>query len=204
MATLLKIRGLDRGTSQGVGGGASGTKMLTSGFRVKSGVLSPSVTGGTSVKASRVTGTGATNQITWTARTGGATGNGISVVVAAASGAAGTATFAVTFAAGTGLPTITATPGTGTTAAQLAALANADPQVSQYVTAAPTDGTGAGTSLTQTVLALQSGANGTGTSENFYHNVNAYGQGVVVDVDDPQTQRVLQRNKHRYVSLGQP
>lgn len=203
MATLLKIRGLDRAGSQTVGTG-SGQNMLPKGFRVKSGVLSPSVTGGTSVKASVVTGTGATNQITWTARVGGTKGNSISIIVAAASGSAGTATFSVAHAAGTGLPTITATPGTGTTAAQLASLANADYQTAQYVTAAPTDGTGAGTSLTQTVLPLASGANGTGTSEVFYLTTAAAGQGIVVDLDDAATQRILFRVKGRYVSLGQP
>jgi hypothetical protein len=203
MATLVKLRGLDRATTATPNSAASGGEMFRSGFRVKSGVLSPSVTGGTSVKASRVTGTGATNQITWTARTGGVTGNNISITVAAASGTAGTATFAVSHVASTGLPSITATPGTGTTAAQLASLANKDPEVSQYVTAAPTDGTGAGTSLTQTILALQSGANGTGTSEPFYLTANSKST-VVVDLDDAATQRMLYRNKARYVSLGQP
>jgi hypothetical protein len=49
--------------------------------------------------------------------------------------------------------------------------------------------------------ALANGANGTGTSEPFYQNVNSKST-VLVDVDDQKTVRTLKRNANRFVSLG--
>jgi hypothetical protein len=194
MATLLKIRGLNRGSAKG--------DLTSRGFRVRHGVIKNSVTGGTSVKASLAVGT-TTNGIKYTAVPGGASGNNIKIVQSAA----GTAAITVSAEASTGNPVITIVPQTGETLNALAARVNADADASQYISAAggaAGDGTGSGTTpATATSTALASGADGTGTAERFYVNVSSRGT-VVVDVDDTNTQQSLRRSSGRFLPLGQP
>jgi hypothetical protein len=197
MATVVKIRGLDRSNSNAVAGDGSATGGSYRGFKVPS-TLGPTVTGGTSVKASLAVGSG-TNGVTYTSKIGGVKGNDITIVQSAA---AGTFSVAVTYAASTGKPTITVVPKTGETINQLIAQVNADPAAAQFVTASPvSDGLGT-TPATQAGAALANGANGTGTSEPFYQSVNSKST-VLVDLDDQKTVRNLKRNANRWISLGQ-
>lgn len=190
MATVVKIRGLDRADS---GGSATGGSYR--GFKVKS-ALGPNITGGTSVRATLTPATG-TGKVTVTSKIGGAAGNNIQFGLAAASGSA--EVVAVTYGSGTGYPTITVTPRSSGTAAQVVAAVNADPVASQFVTASENT---AGAVGTNAAANLATGANGTGTSEPFYQSVNARTT-VLADVDDQVTVRTLKRNANRWISLGQ-
>jgi len=187
MATVVKIRGLDR--SDNTGGSATGGSYR--GFKVKS-ALGPSVTGGTSVAASKTLGT-----LKFTSKIGGAAGNNIQAALV--TGGTATPAVTVTYASTTGYPTVTSTQTAGVTEAVVVAAINADPIASQFVTASTTSG---GTAFTAGAAgALSSGANGTGTSEPFYQSVNSRST-VLADVDDQVTVRTLKRNANRWISLG--
>ena len=190
MATLVKIRGLDRGDSAV----ASGTAMSAGdrGFRVKSG-YGQQFPGG--VKAT-ATGGLTTSGIVVTAKYGGTWANGHTVNVS--QGGSGTGTVTVSYGAGTGVPTYTVT-GAGTMTALNAVNAlNADPGFSALYTAAPLS-TGAGTTLVSPG-ALASGTN-VGTGQQIYVPVNNK-RTAIVDIDDAETARTLRRNYNRVISLG--
>jgi len=198
MATVVKIRGLDRAD-----GGGSATGGSYRGFKVKS-ALGPSVTGGTSVAATKTIGT-SNAAVTYTAKIGGTRGNNIQVAHVV-SGNNTPLSVVTTYATTTGYPTVTvnaATDGGGlstTTATAAAAAVNADAVAAQFVSAAA-GGTGASVIVAGAAGALSSGANGTGTSEPFYQSVNARTT-VLADVDDQVTVRTLKRNANRWISLG--
>lgn len=192
MATLLKIRGLERGDSAV----ASGTALSGGirGIRLKSGYGLQFPSG---VKAT-ATGGATTSGIVVTAKYGGTWANGHTFTYASG-GAAGSTAIAVTFAAGTGIPTVTFTCGSGVTANTAIAALNADPFVSQLYTATPLS-TGVGTTLVSPG-ALASGTN-VGTGQNVYVSVTNR-RTTVVDIDDAETARTLKRNTNRFLSLGQ-
>jgi hypothetical protein len=202
MATILKLRGLDRGKSVVSDGSATGGSLR--GFKVPS-ALGPSVTGGTSVRATLDIGT-TTAGVKYTSKIGGVKGNSIQVAHLDNAGNNNPLLVTVAYAATTGAPTINvqlATDGAGTpnsTANQVVAAVNASAEASQFVTASALT-TGAGTAVVGAAAALANGANGTGTSEPFYQNVNSKST-VLVDVDDQKTVRTLKRNANRFVSLG--
>jgi len=189
MATLVKIRGLDRGDSA-VG---SGTAMSAGnrGFRLKSGLGKQFPSG---VKAS-LTPTALTQ--TYTARYGGTYGNAIKVQTAN-----GTLAVSVSYTATTGAPTILVTaPATGTLAANQAVVAavNGHAEASQYVVASVAGaGTGAHAVVAATNLA---GGTDVGTGQNIYVPVNNRST-AIVDIDDAETARTLRRNTNRFLSLG--
>lgn len=199
MATVVKIRGLDRAD-----GGGSATGGSYRGFKVKS-ALGPSVTGGTSVRASLTIGT-TTAGVTYTSKIGGAKGNAIQVAHLDNAGNNNPLLVTVAYTASTGAPTINvqlATDGSGapnSTANQVVAAVNAAPEAAQFVTASPLT-TGAGTAVVGAAAALANGADGTGTSEPFYQSVNSRTT-VLADVDDQVTVRTLKRNANRWISLG--
>jgi len=204
MTTLLKLRGLARNANQKVGSGA-GQQMLARGFRIKS-ALSPSVTGGTSARATRTIGT-SNAAVTYTAKVGGARGNDIRVAQVVDAGTVARSVV-VTYDS-SGRPTVTvnlATTGGAVngseTASAIAAAVNADLEASQFVTAAA-GGTGASVAVAGAAGNLSGGSNGTGTAESFYQTVNQRTT-VVVDLDDPLVERQLLRNRGNFVSLGQP
>lgn len=138
MATLVKIRGLDRSAGAVIGTG-SGQDMINRGFRIPSGQGQEYLSG---YKASEIVGTvGAPNAaVKYTAKSGGAWGNNVKVVQNAPSGSS--TVISTAYAATTGYPTVTITPSTTDTAATLVAKVNADPMASQYVVASLV-GTGA-------------------------------------------------------------
>lgn len=192
MATIVKIRGLDRGDSVV----ASGTAMSSGdrGFRVKSGYGLQFPSG---VKAT-ATGGATTSGVTVTAKYGGTWANGHTFTLVAG-GANHTVTIVVTFAATTGVPTYTYNAGTLTTANELVTALNADPSFSSLYTAAPLS-TGVGTTLVS-VGALASGTN-VGTGQSIYVPVQNK-RTTLVDIDDSETSRTLRRNTNRFLSLGQ-
>lgn len=219
MATLLKIRGLSRGKLTGnpsVATASDGSVASVRGFRIKHAVGRQFSYETGAVKASRTVGA-SNSAVTYTANYAGAWGNNVQVahVLTTASGAA--ANVAFTYQSGTANPLITVNVATNvsgsniSTATAVAALVNADPNASQYVTAAA-GGNGTGTVSTISASNLTSGSNGTTTDAEPPYNVagepiwvrvnNA--SLVVVDVDDQVTARTLMRNRWRYVSLGQP
>lgn len=188
MATLVKIKGIDRGPS------AVGSDMASRGFRIPQGLGQQFPSG---VKAS-YTPTAATQ--TYTANYGGTQGNNIRVQTAV-----GTLAVTVSYASSTGYPTILVTaPATATLAANQAVVAavNAHPEASQFVTASIA---GAGTTAHAAVAATAlSGGTDVGTGQAIYRLVNNKVGPVTVDVDDPATAKLLRRNAGRFVSLGQP
>lgn len=202
MATVVKIRGLDRGKAAASDGSATGGSFR--GFKVKS-ALGPSVTGGTSVAANLTIGAG-NAAVKYTSKVGGAAGNNIQVAHVDPAGNNVALSVVVTYSATTGYPVITvngATDGASaltSTATQVAAAVNASAEASQFVTAS-LPGTGASVITAAAAAPLASGANGTGTSEPFYQSVNNKTT-VLVDIDDPVTVRTLRRNNNRWVSLG--
>lgn len=191
MATLVKIRGLDRGDSAV----ASGTVLSVGdrGFRVASGYGLQYLSG---VKATA--SNGATNGILRiTAKYGGTWANGHAVTVSL--GGSGTGTVTLALAAGTGVPTYTVTGGAAMTAAQAAAALNADPSFSVLYTADNSTGTGASVATAGTIT-LASGTN-VGTGQPIYVPVNNK-RTAIVDIDDAATARTLRRNYNRVISLG--
>lgn len=192
MATLVKIRGLDRGDSVV----ASGTALSAGdrGFRVKSGFGLQYPAG---VKAT-ATGGATTSGVVVTAKYGGTWANGHTFTLVAG-GANHTVTVTTAYAAGTGVPTTTYNAGTLTTALELVAALNADPTFSALYTATPLS-TGAGTTLVS-VGALASGTN-VGTGQQIYTGVQNR-RTTLVDIDDAETARTLRRNTNRFLSLGQ-
>lgn len=185
MATLVKIKGLERGHS------AVGAGSAARGFRVPSGQGLQYPSG---VKASL---TPTANSVTFTALYGGTYGNSIQVATAV-----GTLAVAVTYAASTGNPTITVTaPATANLAANQAIVAavNAHAEASQFVVASVA-GTGAAANAAVAAAPLSGGTNvGTGQPINRVVNNKSL---VVVDVDDAATARALIRAKGRWISLG--
>lgn len=207
MATLLKIRGLDRGDA--VSRTAAGSVVAGKGFRVPSGNLTQVVGATGAVRGVLARGAG-NAAVTYTANWFGASGNNVQVAHVAQAGTL-PRSIVVTYAASTGYPTITVNPATtagainaGETADVIAAAVNADPVASQYVTATSA---AAGTATTVTAAAaapLATGADGTlGTTQALYFIANSRTL-VVVDLDDTTTRKMLRRNTGRYVSLGQP
>jgi hypothetical protein len=188
MATLVKIKGIDRGPS------AVGSDLATRGFRVPAGLGQQFPSG---VKASY---TPTANTQTYTANYGGTYGNNFRVQTAV-----GTLAVSVSYAASTGYPTVLVTaPATATLAANQAVVAavNAHAEASQYVTASVA-GTGAAAHAVVAATAL-SGGTDVGTGQAIFRLVNNKVGPVIVDVDDPATAKVLRRNGYRFVSLGQP
>src|SRR6476469_182267 len=183
MATLLKVRGLDRG-SQVVGG-----DIAPRGFRVNSGLGQQFPSG---VKASL---TPTANSVTFTSNYAGTYGNNFRITTVVGSLAVSTA-----YAAGTGFPTITVTaPATATLAANQAIVAAvaADPQASQLVTASVA-GTGAAANAAAGPTNLAGGTD-VGTGQPIVRVANNKTI-VIVDVDDPATAKALRRNAGRWVS----
>lgn len=201
MATVVKLRGLDRGESTSAGSATGGSYR---GFKVPS-ALGPSVTGGTSVRASLTIGT-TTAGVVYTSKIGGVKGNSIQVAHLDNAGNNNPLLVTVAYTASTGAPTINvqlATDGAGTpnsTALQVVAAVNASAEAAQFVSAAPLT-TGAGTAVVGAAAPLANGANGTGTAEPFFQSVNS-GTTVLVDLDDQKTVKTLRRNANRWVSLG--
>jgi hypothetical protein len=164
MATLLKIKGLDRGDASP----SSGTAMSSGnrGFRVPSAL---GLTYPAGFKAFEIVGTvGAPNAaVRYDAKNPGAFGNNIKVVQNAPSGASTVIT--VAYATTTGFPTITVTPSTTDTAATTAAAINNHNEASQYVTASVV-GTGASApvaSADANAVVTISQATGTSTAGTF-------------------------------------
>lgn len=183
MATLVKIKGLERGNS------AVGSGFVARGFRIPAGTQYPA-----GVKASL---TPTANTQTYTAKYGGTYGNAIRIQTAV-----GTLAVSVSYAASTGDPTILVTaPATATLVANQAVVAavNAHAEASQFVTASIA-GTGAAAHAVVAAAPLSGGTN-VGTAQPFYRAVNNKSL-VVVDVDDPAVARVLVRSKGRWISLG--
>jgi len=192
MATLVKIRGLDRGDSAVASGSALSRGIR--GFRVKYAGVKQYPSG---VKATATGGT-STNGMVVTAKYGGTWANGHTFTYAAGS-ADTNVSIAVTFAASTGVPTVTYTAGTNATVAQIVTALNANPFVaSLYAVSSLTSG--AGTSPVSPG-ALATGSD-VGTGQDIYVPVNNKAT-AIVDVDDAQTSRTLKRNTNRFVSLGQ-
>jgi hypothetical protein len=184
MPTLVKIRGLDRGPS------AVGGDLLSRGFRVPLAELAYPA----GVKAS-LTPTAATQ--TYTALQGGTFGNAIRIQTAV-----GALAVSVTYAAATGAPTILVTaPATGTLVANQAVVAavNAHAEASQFVVASVA-GAGTGTHAVVAATNLSGGTN-VGTGQQQFRIVNNRST-FVVDVDEPQTAKMLRRNAGRFISLG--
>lgn len=193
MATLLKIRGLERGDSAVASGSALSRGIR--GFRVKSGYGLQYPAG---VKATSSGGSG-TSKVIVTAKYGGTWANN-HVFTYASGGSAGAISIAVTFASSTGIPTVTYTCGSGVTAAQVVTALNADPFVAGLYTAS-LDSSGAGTTLVSAGT-LASGTD-SGTGQPIYVPVNNKAT-AVIDIDDAATARTLRRNYNRVVYLGQP
>lgn len=195
MATLVKLRGTDRGDSPITAPATtSGSVGPARGFRLPSGYGLQFPAG---VKAT-ATGGATTNGMVVTAKYGGTWANGHTFTYAAG-GANTNFSVAVTFAASTGVPTYTYTAGTVLTVAQIAAALNANPSFSQFYAASSLT-TGAGTAPVS-VGALAGGTNvGTGQTINTVLNNRST---AIVDIDDAVTARMIRRNPGRYVSLGQ-
>lgn len=210
MATLLKIRGLDRATSTSDVSATTGSSSMAMskggrGFRVRWGI-GQQQRGTGAVNASLTIGT-SNAAVTYTANWPGTVGNTIQVAHVVTG--TNSRSIVVTTAANTGRTIITVTAATtagaanGTeTATNIAAAVNNDPVASQYVTAAA-GGTGASVVVAAGAANLTAGANGAGSAEPIYLSANSAAP-VVVDVDDQQTVRQLRRAAGRYVSLGQP
>jgi len=187
MATLVKLRGLDRGAAVG-----DSPTLKTRGFRVKSG-HGLQFPGG--VKASATGGT-ANNAMTVTALYGGTWANGHTFTYAAG-GSNHTVAVTVAYAANTGVPTFTYTAGTLATIAEIVTALNANPTFKQLYVASTT-GNGTGTSPVS-AGALASGTD-VGTGQSIY--ISLAGTTAVVDADDRETVRSLKRNGYRFLSLG--
>lgn len=197
MATLVKLRGLDRGDS------AVGSSNVARGFRVKSAFKNYTGTG--AVAATVALGSG-NSQVNVTSKYGGSAFNGISVALVDPPG--NNVALSVATALGTdGLPDITVTLATDgasaitSTAAQVAAAINANAEASQWVTAAA-GGTGAGVVVAAAATPLATGAQtGSSTSNDIYVRASSKVT-AVVDIDDDATMKSLRRNAGRFLSLG--
>lgn len=172
MATLLKIKGLDRGDSSP----GSGTALSPGnrGFRVPSAIGTQYPLG---TKAFEIVGTvGAPNAaVQYLAKYPGAFGNNLKVVQNTPSGSS--TVIAVAYAATTGNVTITVTPSTTDTAATTAAAVNLHSEASQYVVASVV-GTGASAPVASAdanaVLTITQ-ATGTSTSGTFTLTIPGFG-----------------------------
>jgi hypothetical protein len=210
MATLLKIRGLDRASSSSDVSATTGASSMSlskgaRGFRIKWGLGTQQR--GTGGVAGALTIGAANAAVTYTANWPGTVGNNVKVAhVVAGNNTA--FSIVVTIEAATGKPIITvnaATDGGGlstTTATVAAAAVNNHPVASQYVSAVA-GGTGASVITAAAAAALTGGTNGAGSAEPIYLSANSVSP-VTIDIDDPQTARSLRRNVGRFVSLGQP
>lgn len=186
MATLVKLRGLDRGIAAG-----DSPTFQPRGFRVRSGHGSQFPAG---VKAT-ATGGATTSGIVVTAKYGGTWANGHTVNVSQAGSGTGTVTY--TYAANTGVPTFVVTGAATMTALNAVNALNADPVFKQLYTAAPLT-TGAGTTLVSPG-ALATGTN-VGTGQPIYVSIS--NGTYIVDADDRDSVRTLKRNGWRFLSLG--
>jgi hypothetical protein len=191
MATYVKIRGLDRGSTVG--------DLATRGFRIRT----PFVRYEGGVKASRSVGAGNAN-VTLTAKAGGTWGNNITYVQVDPGGTTATLGVVTTYDS-SGNPTITVNLGRAasainSTALQVKNAINNDPLASQFVTAS-NSGTGATVVAAAGSSALTGGTNVGNAGERVRVLVSNKAT-VVVDVDDPYVQRHLKRNAYRYISLG--
>lgn len=186
MATLVKLRGLDRGDSAVASGSAlsAGDR----GFRVKSGFGQQYPSG---VKATATVAS--TPTFTVTAKYGGTWANGHTVTVATG-GTAGN--IVVSYGAGTGVPTFTISTGGTLTVTQAVAALNAHAHFSQYYTAS-----GSGAALTAGGSGALAGGTNVGTGQSIYVQLNNKST-AVVDIDDAETARTLRRNYNRFMSLG--
>lgn len=211
MATLLKIRGLQRATSTSDVSATTGSSSMAMskggrGFRVRWG-LGNQVRGTGQVQAAKTIGA-ANAAVTATANWPGVIGNSIQFGIVVAGGSVARS-IVTTIQAATGQPIITVNPATTTgvvngteTATAIAAAINNDPTASQYVTATA-GGTGGSVVVAGAAANLTGGTDGAGTAEPIYLSVNSAAP-VVVDIDNQQTVRSLRRNSGQFVSLGQP
>jgi len=203
MATLVKIRGLDRGSSVVADNSVTGGSYR--GFRVPSGLGQQFPSGAKAALSTNLTGSN--NDLTYTAKFGGTYGNKIQVAYIDPSANSAALSVTQTYTSGTGTPLISVSLATDSggaitsTAAQIATAVAAHPGAAQFVTVANktgNDGTGVVTAMSATNLA--SGTD-VGTGQSVYLMVTNKST-VIVDVDDPQTARALGRNIKRFVSLG--
>lgn len=201
MSTLLKIRGYDRGES------AVGADLLPRGFKVKDAIGLQYPGGAKASLSTNLTGTN--NDLVFTALYGGTYGNGIKIEYLDPSANNAALSISVSYQSGTAKPTITVNLATGSggaissTAALITAAVRANAMAAKLVTVVnkvSNDGTGIVTALSATNL---SSGTDVGTGQVIFRLVNNT-QTVVVDVDDPVTNRVLKRNRFRFVSIGQP
>jgi hypothetical protein len=213
MATLVKIRGLDRprSTTAGASGAASSadSPVMARGFRLPAsvGTASTSKFSPAGVKASRTSGS-SNAALTVTANEGGTYGNSITFRVVAQSGTAGRSVVIDYPTAGSSAVRITLNPATtggsidaGETAALMVGYLN-NSAASHLITASLGASTGA------TVIAADAGgtlANGTDVaplSDPLYLRLTEAFT-VVVDMDDARVAKLLRRNAGRFISLGQ-
>ena len=209
MAKLVLITGLQRGnaisydtaTASGIYsvGGEDGPASVN-GFRVKSALGRQFSFDSTAVKATLTDG-----GLTFTANYAGTYGNNITVDTALGGSAI---TVVTTWAATTGYPTILITVPSGTRADAAAQALNSDPVSTQLITASYASASALVTNISATALA-------TGTNGSTLDAEPPYGVAgepiwirvtdkvtCVIDAQDRVTQRSLQRNHWRYISLG--
>lgn len=190
MATLVKIRGIDRAAD------GDNNVISKNGFRVRNS------TSGT--KASYTTAlTGTNNDLVFTAVNGGPWGNDITVTYVDPGGVSATLGVVVT-----GHAIVVnlgrATSAINSTGTLVRDLINGDASASALITAAyATGNNGTGLVTAMSVQTLVGGAYGDGLTldTSVYSLVNNTAT-VTVDIDDPQVARILRRNHYRYVSLG--
>lgn len=191
MATLVKIRGLDRGNSAGDSNVNAGR-----GFRLPSPYSSAQ--GGTGTAKASYTPTA--NVVTYTANYAGAYANSISIVHA--TGGAATPVVSVTYpTGGSSAPTITVTGTAATTPQSVVTAVNANPLAASLLTASVA-GTGAGTFAAVATTALSGGSDGSGATLTPIPVRTNQTTTVVVDMDNPAVAKLLRRNAGRFISLG--
>lgn len=187
MATLVKLRGLDRGVASG-----DNATFKTRGFRVKSGHGLQFASG---VKATATGGT-ANNALTVTALFGGTWANGHTFTYAAG-GANSNVVITTAYAANTGVPTYTITAGTTATIANIISALNGNATFKQFYVASTA---GNGTGVTPVSPGALASGTDVGTGTPIY--VSLAGTTLVVDADDRDVVRSLKRNTWRFLSLG--
>jgi len=201
MATLVKIRGLSRAGAASAAGVADSGVLGRRGLRLPSAIGTIYLVGGT--KATITVGTG--SAVTVTAKYAGTWANGsataglgIALVAGAGTGNLGPGSVSITGTSPSKHHALSFPIDSGvSTAAAIAAAINADPVLSQYVTAS-----GAASATTaQAEQQLATGANGTDAGQSLYITASQKST-VLVDVDDPKTAKILRRSGGNYVSLG--
>lgn len=218
MAQLVKITGLQRGplVAYSAAGTASGT-LTESGtaWRVGTGLEGPAAVAGfrvphaigrqysfdSSAKVAALT----ISNVVFYANYAGTYGNNIKVGVTV-TGA--TTSVTTTYTASTANPTITVTVPTGSKAGDVVTAIDADPTARQFVTAYAASNTAAASTVS--AASLSGGTDGSTLDAEPPYGVagepiwfNVTDQSVaVVDTTSRVTQRSLQRNAWRYISLG--